>query len=76
MIEIKKTYNYIYDLKAELWSGAVNTVNSIIENDKTEEFMQLLEDIFYEATDITTINDFLWFDKDYIFEKLQIEKEG
>jgi len=35
--------------------------------------MQLLEELFYEPTDITTINDFLWFDRDYIYEQLEIE---
>ena len=72
MIEIKKECDF-YELKAELWSGAVETVNTIIENDKTEELMQLLEDIFYEPTDIVQINDFLWFDDIYIFSMLGID---
>lgn len=72
MIEIKKQCDFS-ELYAELWSGAVDTVNTIIENQKTEALMQLLEELFYEPTDITAINDFLWFDRDYIFEQLEID---
>jgi len=72
LIEIKKQCDFS-ELYAELWSGAVDTVNTIIENQKTEALMQLLEELFYEPTDITAINDFLWFDRDYIFEQLEID---
>ena len=64
----------IYNLSKELWSGAVDTVNTIFEYQKENELMQLLEELFYEPTDITTINDFLWFDTDYIFETLGIDE--
>jgi len=62
-----------YELKNELWSGAVDTFQTIIENDKLEDLICLLEDMFPEPVDITTINDFLWFDDDFIFEQLEIE---
>jgi len=71
MIEIKKECDFT-ELYTELWSGAVDTADTIIENGKTEALMQLLEDIFYEPTNITTINDFLWFDSDYIYAQLEI----
>jgi len=74
MLEIIKTCN-VWNLEEELWSGAIDTLNVIIGNNKVSELMQLLEDIFYEPTDITTVNDFLWFDSDYIFEQLKIEEE-
>ena len=74
MIEIKKLCNF-YDLKNELWSGALDTMNTIIENQKTDELMRLLEEIFYEPTEIIKINDFMWFDRDYIYEQLGIEEE-
>ena len=75
MIEIIKTCNDFYILENELWSGAVDTMNTILENKKTRELMALLENIFCEATDIMKINDFLWFDRDYIFEELGIPEE-
>ena len=74
MIEIKKECDF-YNLRNELWSGAVDTFKTIIENKKTSELMQLLEDIFYKPTDIVKINDFLWFDSDYIFEQLKIRED-
>ena len=61
-----------YELKNELWSGAVDTFQTIIENDKLEDLICLLEDMFPEPVDITTINDFLWFEDDFIFEQLEI----
>jgi len=73
MIEIKKECDF-YELKNELWSGAIDTVKTIIENDKAEELMRLLEEIFYKPTDIVQINDFLWFDKNFVFEQLEIDE--
>ena len=73
MIEIKKECDF-YELRNELWSGAIDTVKTIIENDKAEELMRLLEEIFYEPTDIVQINDFLWFDKNFVFEQLEIDE--
>lgn len=74
MIEIKKKCDFC-NLINELWSGAVDTAKTIMENHKTDELMQLLQDIFYEPTDITKINDFLWFDSDFIYKTLSIEEE-
>jgi len=74
MIEIKKQCDFD-ELRNELWSGAVDTINTITENEKTEELIQLLDEIFYEPTDITKINDFLWFDRDYIYEQLEIDED-
>jgi len=74
MLEIKRecTFDVLRDV---VWSGAVETVKTIIEAEKTDELMELLEDIFYEPTDIMIINDFLWFDRDYIYETLEIEED-
>ena len=69
MIEIKKQCDFS-ELYAELWSGAVDTVNVIIENEKTNILMELLEEIFREPTEIIKINDFLRFESDYIYEQL------
>jgi len=74
MLEIKKTCDF-YALRKEVWSGAVETIDTVIKYEKTAELMTLLEDIFYEATEIIEINDFLWFDKEYIYEQLEIKEE-
>jgi len=74
MLEIKKECSFL-ELRDEVWCGAVDTLKTIVEKDKIEELMFLLEDIFYGTTDIMAINDFLWFDSDYIFEELGIQEE-
>ena len=72
---IKKEYDFA-DLKNNSWSGALNTLKTIEEAGKEEELMILLEDIFYEETPKETkVNDFLWFDDDYIYESLGIKEE-
>lgn len=58
----------------EAWSGAVPTRNAIIENHKQDEFMFMLEDIFPNGCTETELNDFLWFDDEYIFSVLDIKQ--
>ena len=74
MLSIIKEVNNWY-LEDELWSGAVETMKVIIENDKSQELMYLLEELYPEPVDITTINDLLWFDTDFIYEQLDIEMD-
>ena len=72
---IKKEYDF-NDLKNNSWSGAINTINTIEEHNKENALMELLEELFFETIpDETQINDFLWFDSDYIFETLGIKTE-
>lgn len=73
-MEIKKDYDF-NDLMENSWSGAVYTLKTIEENEKEEELMALLESIFEDIPTETEINDFLWFDDDFIFEELGIEEE-
>lgn len=64
------------DLEFECWSGAVDTLATIAENDCEEQLMNLLEELFSEGIpSMTEINDFLWFESDYIFECLGIEED-
>ena len=71
MLRIVKEIND-WELKDELWSGALETLETIDENDKMQDLMGLLEDIYPEPVDITTVNDLLWFEDDFIFEQLNI----
>ena len=72
---MKLTYeiNIIDEFKA--WSGAVPTRNAIIKNHKQEEFMFILNDIFPDGCSETQLNDFLWFDDEFIFSALGIKQE-
>ena len=58
------------------WSGAINTLKTVEENEKTQELMDLLTEICDQSEMTRTgINDILWFDKEYIFEQLGIKDE-
>ena len=54
----------------EAWSGAVDTKEKIIEAGKTEEFETLIDELYPEGIDATTLNDLLWFDVDWLYENL------
>ena len=71
MIRIAKDISD-YELRNELWSGAVDTFDEIVAHHKLEELIQLLEEMYQEPVDITTINDLLWFDDEFIYEQLEI----
>lgn len=71
---IKKDFSF-KELKENSWSGAISTLEEIEKNGKEEELMELLEEVFEDTPSETEVNDFLWFDDDYIFENLGIEME-
>jgi hypothetical protein len=57
------------DFKA--WSGGADTLNTLIEKDLCDKLEQILEyDIFPNGCEDTELNDFLWFEDDYIAELL------
>lgn len=59
----------------EGWSGAEDTIRVIIENDRVEEFEQLIEELFPEGIDETNLNDLLRFEEHWVFETLGIDEE-
>ena len=59
----------------EGWSGADKTIRIIVENDKEEEFEQLIEELFPEGIDETHLNDLLRFEDEWVFEALGIAEE-
>lgn len=71
---IKKDYGF-YDLKDEVWQGAVDTLDRIENEGKQDELMEFLESYFMDIPTITEVNDLLWFESDYIFESLGMEVE-
>lgn len=68
---IKSELNSFEELKRNSWSGAVDTLNRIEELEFENEFMQILEDVFFDEipTD-TELNDFIWFERDTINDML------
>ena len=70
-----KEYDF-EELYKDSWSGAINTLDTIMENDMENELMEHIEDIFSDQIPTETeVNDYLWFESDYIFECLGIDVE-
>ncbi len=51
------------------WSGAVDTLNKLKEIERVDEVETYIEECMPEVSD-TNINDFLWFESDFIFLEL------
>ena len=77
---IKETYilevNNFGELKQNCWSGAIQTLEAIEEKGLESEFIELLNDMIQNCFDgrieETKLNDFIWFDTDYIEEYLNV----
>lgn len=55
----------------EAWSGGADTLNTLIEKDLCERLEYIIEnDIFPDGCTDTELNDFLWFEDDFIAELL------
>ncbi len=78
-MEIKKEINDFYALADMVWSGAVDTIADIQNANKEDEFMNFLEMEFCECEEVptdTAVNDFIWFERDYIYENLGLTENG
>ena len=74
-MKIVREYNF-NDLYENSWSGAIDTLDTIIKNDMENELMEHLEEIFdNQIPTETEVNDYLWFESDYIYECLGIDVE-
>ncbi len=76
-MEIRKEINGFYELADMVWSGAVDTLEDIQNANKENEFMDFLEMVFCDdvPTD-TNVNDFIWFERDYIYENIGLTEDG
>lgn len=76
-MEIRTEINGFYELADMVWSGAVDTIADIQNANKENEFMNFLEMVFCDdvPTD-TEVNDFIWFERDYIYENIGLTKDG
>ena len=76
-MEIRKEINGFNELADMVWSGAVDTIADIQNANKETEFMNFLEMVFCDEipTD-TAVNDFIWFERDYIYENLGLTENG
>ena len=62
------------DLMNNCWSGAIDTLQRVEEEGKEEELIMLLEEVT-DNPSMTTINDILWFDDEFIFKNLGFIEE-
>ena len=68
-MEYKVQINSLENCKA--WSGGLETLDTVRERGGVDTLTVICEDIF--SGDIpteTTINDWLWFDSDFIYQAL------
>ena len=74
-MKIAREYNF-NNLYENSWSGAIDTLDTIIKNDMENELMEHLEEIFdNQIPTETEVNDYLWFESNYIYECLGIDLE-
>ena len=71
-----KIYSEISIADFEAWSGAVNTLDRIIAEDKCDELEAVLEDLYPDGINETELNDLLWFDDETVFGWLGIRTES
>lgn len=64
------------DIYQNSWSGAVDTLNTISNEGKEYDLMELLDELYPDGVDETELNDFLAFEDDYIFQNLDIDLGG
>ena len=76
-MEIIKEVSNFYELKDNSWSGALDTLKDIENTDKEDELMALLEEVFSDKTPTESeVNDFLWFERSFIYENLGLNENG
>ena len=59
----------------DAWSGAKDTKETILNNNKGDEFDALIEELYPDGLTETQLNDILWFETDWIYESLGISEE-
>ena len=57
------------------WNGATIAYNRIQEEGKLDYLFQLLEEIYPDGIDVQALNDLLWFDREWLYQMLDI-KDG
>ena len=71
-----KIYNSRLTLEDfEAWSGAVDTKQVIIDNNKEADFEFLIEELYPEGIEETQLNDILWFESEWIYKNLNIRED-
>ena len=70
-----KTYNETTLANFDAWSGAVDTKQTILDNNKEDEFDCLINELYPDGLSETALNDLLWHESDWLFDTLGITEE-
>ena len=68
-MRVYKELSTAFDLLYSCWSGGLDTVKDLTY-EQAETVMAILEDLYPDGVDMTTVNDILWFERDTIAEWL------
>ena len=61
----------------EFWSGAKDTVEDVRKAGKMDELQTLIEEQFCDHVPTATqINDFVWFERTFIYSQLGLDENG
>ena len=61
----------------EFWSGAKDTVEDVRKAGKMDELQEIIEEQFADRVPTATqINDFVWFERSYIYSQLGLDENG
>ena len=61
----------------EFWSGAEDTVKDVRAAGKMDELQEIIEEQFSDCVPTATqINDFVWFERGYIYLRLGLDENG
>ena len=60
----------------EAWSGAKDTIERVQEHGQIKELEALVNELHPEGITKGQLNDFLWFDREYIYNSLGIKTEA
>ena len=74
-MKVTMEVNVWFELQDMCWSGALDTLKEVAEAGKTEELMDHLEEVFCEGASDVEVNDYLWFESDYIYECIGMKAE-
>ena len=77
-MKIIKEIDNFNDLMENSWSGAIDTLQDIANANLEEEFMENLENVYFlgETPTDTELNDFIWFERDTIYNDLGLNENG
>ena len=76
-MQVIKQYNGFDELANNSWSGAIDTLRDIERANLRADFMNYIEEIFFDDTPTDTqVNDFIWFERDMIYEAMGLNKNG